>query len=197
MTALGIALIGLGACVAVLNWFTLIATLRSGRFVSAVPLIGAALLGAGLAIVPQTRSYAWTALLADYGTLVLILALPKIIHECWAVSKFNLLYFLHTNESGRHIQIKMFRRNIAIIRGDFNPPVPCDDAGSFAASFSWVAKWRLASDGFSITDYGPSRELLISRQNGHFNTRELHYPCDSKYKHDCLDGLQLHTDKKA
>jgi hypothetical protein len=136
-------------------------------------------------------------LIADYGTLVLILALPRLAYEGWSVSRFNLLHVLDNNESGRHIQIKMFRRNIAIIRGDFNPPVPCNDAGSFAVSFSWVAKWRHAQDGFSITDYGSGRELVITAENGHFKTRELHYPAGSKYKHDCLDGLELKTQQKA
>lgn len=197
MAAIGITLIVLGSCVAALNWITLITTIRSGRFVSAVPLIGAALLGSGLTIVPQTRSYAWVALIADYGTLTLLVALPRLGHECWSVSRFNLLHALHAHESGRHIQVKLFRRDIAIIRADFNPPVPCDDRGSFAVSFSWVAKWRIAGDGYSITDYGSGRELVVSAENGRFKTRELNYPSDTKYKHDCLDALELQSQKKA
>ena len=197
MTAIGITLIVLGAVVSAINWFTLIATARSGRFVSAVPLIGAGLLGSGMSIVPQTRSYAWVALIADYGTLALLLVLPRLVLEGLSVSRFNLLHSFQIDEDGRRIEIQLFRRNIAIIRGDFNPPVPCDDAGSLAVSFSWLAKWQPAEDGFSITDYGSGRELKLSQENGHFRTRELKYLGNSKHKHNCLDGLKLQLKNKA
>lgn len=73
---LSLALIALGGFIAVMNWATVIATRLTGRFHSAVPLIGAVLLAAGLALLPRTRHYAWAAVLADYGTLILLFSLP-------------------------------------------------------------------------------------------------------------------------
>lgn len=84
-------LIALGGFIASMNWASLIATHCTGRFHSAVPLVGALLLGAGLALLPSTRHYAWAAILADYGTLILLFSLPKLVREEWRTSRHNLV----------------------------------------------------------------------------------------------------------
>ena len=57
---LALLLIALGGYVAVLNWVMVIQSPRTGRFGSPVPVVGALLLGAGLALLPPTRHYAWS-----------------------------------------------------------------------------------------------------------------------------------------
>src|SRR5262245_16318242 len=110
MVVLAYALIAFGGLMSLLNWGTLVASLRTKRFVSAVPLVGALPLGAGLSLLPESRPYAWLALLADYGTLVLIIALPRIAHDLWSTSRINLMHQFTTHEKERRITIKLFRR---------------------------------------------------------------------------------------
>lgn len=93
MTALNTgaaALVALGALIALANWWSLYRSTRTGRFHSPVPLVGAALLGAGLYLFPATRPYCWAALLLDYGTLALLAAVPRLAREFWSTSPFNL-----------------------------------------------------------------------------------------------------------
>ena len=70
-----------GALFSLMNWVMVIETRRTGRFHSVVPFVGAVLLGAGLALLPQTRHFAWLAILADCGTLMLIYSLPQLIRQ--------------------------------------------------------------------------------------------------------------------
>ena len=105
MLRLGIALIVLGSAVSLLNWFTLVVSLRGDRFVSVVPLIGALLLGRGLGLVPQTPPFAWLAVIADYGTLVLIISLPRLAYSFWSTSRFNRICALRTEDAGRRVRI--------------------------------------------------------------------------------------------
>jgi hypothetical protein len=81
----------LGKLLARLNWLCLFETWRTGRFHSAVPGFGAVFMAAGLLLLPGTRPYAWIAVPADYGTMALLIALPRIVREAWKTSPYNLL----------------------------------------------------------------------------------------------------------
>lgn len=72
MTVAPYILIAIGGLFSVMNWWTLIASLLRRRFVSAVPLIGALPLAFGMSMLPGVRHLAWLAIVADYGTLILI-----------------------------------------------------------------------------------------------------------------------------
>ena len=84
-------LMTLGGLLALANWWSVIWSNVTKRFHSAVPFVGAALLGAGMLMMPTTRTYAWTALILDYGTLAFLLASPRLIREAWSTSHINLI----------------------------------------------------------------------------------------------------------
>jgi hypothetical protein len=86
-----LVLVVLGGYVVVINWGCLIETRRTGRFHSAVPLVGPLLIGAGLLLLPLARPWAGTPLLADWGTLVLLFAAPRLVREGWETSRFTLV----------------------------------------------------------------------------------------------------------
>ncbi len=197
MLVIAYALIAVGALLSVLNWGTLVASYRSGRFVSAVPLVGALPLGCGMALLPHTRPFAWLALVADYGSLVLIISLPHIAYEVWSTSRINLLHSFTTNVSDRVISIKLFRRHIAVISARFDPPVLCNDYDALVQSFGLVGRWVPTETGFSIDGYDSDRQLLVSKENGGYTTVELNYPSSKKYNYDCLDGLILQKQSEA
>lgn len=192
MTIVAHTLIAFGALLCVLNWGTLIANWRYKRFVSAVPFVGALPLGWGMSLLPGTRPYAWLALVADYGTLVFIIALPRILLEVWSTSRVNLLHCFTGNSAGRAIAIKLYRRNVAAISADFDPPFRCDDHGGLVLSFGMAGTWAATESGFLIKGYDSDRQLLLSQQSdGGFATMESNYPSGKEYSYDSLDRLLM------
>ena len=113
-----VILIALGGFVVVMNWVMIIATRRTGRFHSTVPLVGALLLGAGLALLPPTRHYAWAAILTDYGTLVLLYSLPRLVRETWETSERNLIAEYQGGRGIMTASISLYRSGICIIKHD-------------------------------------------------------------------------------
>jgi hypothetical protein len=111
-----IALICLGCGFALLNWLMLYLTWHTGRFHSCIPLIGGLSLGLGLLWFPTTRLFAWAALVLDWGTLVVLLALPQLLKELWSTSRFNLLEQYEGQRDGRSAQLQLFRRGVFTIR---------------------------------------------------------------------------------
>jgi hypothetical protein len=183
------ALMAFGGLLSLLNWWTLIESWRSKRFVSAVPLVGAVPLASGMALLPETRPFAWLALVADFGTLMLIIALPRIAYEVWSTSRINLLHCFTARTAGRAITIKLFRRRIAVISAEFDPPALCNEHDARIQSLGLVGTWALTEDGFTIDGYDADRQLRVSEDNGAYTTVELNYPSDKRYNYDCLHGL--------
>jgi|GEM_PF-1467740 len=194
IVALGIVLIVAGGMLSLLNWYTLFLNYRSERYISAIPLVGAGLLGSGLALFPQTRPYYWIASVVDYGTLSLILAVPWLVHGAWCVSRINLVHQFSSTKDGRSLRIRLYRRGIGLVSVKFDPPTPCDFNATIVES-GWQGQWTANDHGFRLTDYCADRELVISGSNGQFTTTELHYPDDAEFTHDSLDGVNLRKDK--
>lgn len=109
-------MIGLGGLIALANLWTLHSSRRTGRFQSPVPLLGAALLGAGLFQLPATRPYCWAAAFLDYGTLALLPASPRIFQELWDTSRFNLVCEYRGEEGIRTARLRLFRRGVFTLR---------------------------------------------------------------------------------
>lgn len=182
-------LIGIGCTVSLLNWWTLVATIRGDRFASAIPLIGAVSLSSGMLLLPQTRGLAWIAPLVDYGTLAFFVALPRIVTEMWSTSRFNLLLSFECQDGDRHLKIDLFRRDIAVISGRFDPPRPSDEGEARVVSLGLVGKWRVTEDGYSIEGYGEGRRLVLVEADGGYAAREAQYPLEKGRGYDSLDGL--------
>lgn len=140
MTVIAYILMALGARMCLLNWGTLIASWRSKRCVSPVPFVGALPLGYGMSLLSETRAYAWLALIVDYGTLAVILPLPYLAFEARSTSRVNLLHRFTSKAAGRSVTIKLFRRRVAVISVEFDPPVPCE-YGACIKSFRRVGTW--------------------------------------------------------
>lgn len=92
MQIIATTLIVLGGLLCFANWMSVLQSILTKKFHSAVPFFGAGLLGSGMLLLPATRHWAWLAILLDYGTLAFIIALPHLIRESWNTSQFNLLH---------------------------------------------------------------------------------------------------------
>ena len=109
-------LIVLGSLISVANGWTALQRRRTGRFRSTVPLVGAGLLGAGFFLLPATRPFCWAAMFLDYGTVELLLALPKVLGELWGTSRFNLVSEYVGQAGARTVRLRLFRRAVFTLR---------------------------------------------------------------------------------
>jgi hypothetical protein len=115
---IAVVLLTLGAFVSLANWASLVLSLRTGRFCSSVPLLGAGFLVAGALLLPTPRPYAWAGVLLDFGTLALLLALPMIVREMWATCRFNLLEEYVGRRGATTVYLRLFRRGVFTLRWD-------------------------------------------------------------------------------
>ena len=184
ITILATIAIGLGALIALLNWYSIYASHRNGRHVSPAPLLGGLLLVLGLVGFPETRAYAWLGIVADYGTIILIFAVPVLIREAWSTSSTNLVHRLVSDSGGRHDDIRLFKRGKFTIKTEHDPPVPCNEYGALAVSRGFVGVWRKESRGFVLEGYEGDRILRILRADGVYRTSEENYPEDQAFPVD-------------
>ena len=90
MQIIATTLIVLGGLLCFANWMSVLQSILTKTFHSAVPLLGSGLLGSGMLLMSETRSWAWLAVPLDYGTIALIIASPHLIRDprlFWKVGK--------------------------------------------------------------------------------------------------------------
>jgi hypothetical protein len=115
LQTIALVLMTLGGLIAAMNWLSIFQSWRTGRFHSAIPLIGGLFLCVGMLLLPSTRPYAWAALPLDYGTIITVFALPYLVYMFWSVSRFNLLEE-YTGQLGiQTVHLRLFRRSIFIL----------------------------------------------------------------------------------
>src|SRR5579884_1002293 len=119
LQSLALGLMGLGGFVAALNWFSLFQSWYTGRFHSAIPLIGGLFLCMGMLLLPATRPYAWAAVFLDYGTAICLLVPPYLVRELWRMSRFNLLEEYTGQLSNKIVHLRLFRRGIFTLNQQF------------------------------------------------------------------------------
>ncbi|MEW6359630.1 MAG: hypothetical protein AB1696_25055 [Planctomycetota bacterium] len=181
----------LGAFLAGLNWYSILASRRQGRFVSPIPILGGGLLVLGLLGFERTRPYAALGILADYGTLGLFLAMPVILWEAWCTSSANLVHRFVSDRDGRRDDIRLFRRGRLAIDTRYDPPAQSNAQGALAVSRGFVGRWRAEGDGFVLEGYHEGRILRIREADGGYITTETGGPSDPEFDVYRLDGLRL------
>lgn len=127
--------------------------------------------------------------MCDYGTLALLVALPRIGSELWSTSRINLLHAFQTNSDNRTVVVRLYKRKIAVIFAEFAKPVACDEHGSQVAKFRMCGIWSESDLGYVIEGYRPGRQLRVVPNGQTFSTTETNA---SPSKYDCLDALILH-----
>ena len=183
--------ITLGALIALFNWFSTYKSHRTGRHISPLPILGGLLLVLGFLGFPRARAYAWLGIVADYGTISLILAIPSMIWDAWSTSSFNLVHNFESNSGGRQDDIRLFKMGKFTIRCEYEPPVPCNEHGALITSRGFIGTWREHSRGFVLERYAENRVLRILNSNGQYQTTEENYPEDQAFPVDRFDSLEL------
>jgi hypothetical protein len=108
-------LLGFGAAISLLNWVYVYLSWRTGRSHSLIPLIGGVCLLTGALSVTSLRPFAWVAVFADAGTIVVFLAIPLILWEAWRTCPLNLLGEFVELSGKTTIRLRLFRRGVFTI----------------------------------------------------------------------------------
>lgn len=192
MTALRIVAliaIALGAVISIGNWLTLYFSWKHKRFISVVPIFGAALLAFGLCCFSVTRPYAWLSVVADYGTLLLLLALPTMIGEAWATIRVNLIRSFVSRQPGRVTEIRLFKKGVFTCEIKYDRGVASLQESGWLESLRFLGNWRQENSDFVLDDYSKDRILYLRPSGDEFVSEEKNYPCDKKRRPDSLTGL--------
>jgi hypothetical protein len=185
------ASLALGGYIAAMNWYSIYASYRSHRNVSPVPLVGAFFLVLGLLGFPETKPYAWAGVLADYGTVALILAIPALVRDSWTTSRFNLLHRFLSDAKGRRDDIRLFKGGRFTIKTDFDPPIRSDEHGALAVSQGRVGTWRKDGECFCLEGYGENKLMRIKARGDRFIVEEEGYPGSNEFQYNHMGGLTL------
>jgi hypothetical protein len=111
----GWTILGLGAAISLLNWVYVYKSWRTGRSHSLIPLVGGFVLLIGALLVTSLRPFAWVAVFADAGTIVVFLAIPLILWEAWRTCPLNLLGEFVGLSGKTTIRLRLFRRGVFTI----------------------------------------------------------------------------------
>lgn len=157
---LGTVFTTLGAVFILINARAFFSTHVLKQFVSSVPLLGALFGTMGLLQLPQTRKWAWIPILLDYGTIRLLLSVPKIAKELWDTSRFNLVKELVSKEEKRTVTLRLYKSGAFVIEYAFK--LDPDEQGLLGKSDLGI--WRqgegiisltLGSDRIELVQWGP------------------------------------------
>lgn len=188
MIIFGYVLLLLGTVVACGNWYAPIASYRSKRNVSMVPLVGAALLGTGIYTVTSSVWWSLLAIPLDLGTLCLIFAVPAIIDSEWSTSRFNLVHEFHSTQDFQSISLRLYRNSTACFKLEFDPELAPSDNCATPISLGLAGKWEQCSNGFRIYNYGSGREMMLTSKGEAFISSESAIP-DTSPTYSRMDGL--------
>ncbi len=156
--SLAAALILLGALVCGLNAWSVITSRRTGRFHSAVPLVGALFLGAGLFVLPATRPFCWAAVLVDYGTLELLRAVPRLVRELRATSARNLQHEFRAADGPVTVSVRLYRGRVFVLRLEI--PRPPGEPGLTGRGATGT--WHRDGDRLILVDSRESTPLQLA-----------------------------------
>jgi len=188
-------LIVLGGLLCFANWMSVLQSILTKKFHSAVPFFGAGLLGSGMLLLPATRHWAWLAILLDYGTLAFIIALPHLIRESWNTSQFNLLHDYSGKIENKSVRLCLFRRGIFTIRITIQRPV----GQSGLTGTGTIGTWSITDEKLKLEIHGGDFALFnVSKMSdSEFLQQENRFPRFEKDRETSLAGIKLSPDSKT
>lgn len=117
------------------------------KFTSSIPLVGGLFGLVGFIQIPQLRKWCWIALLVDYGSVDLLLALPKVVRELWQTSSINLVNEFVGRDGGKEVKITLYKAGVFVIKHNFTRRK--DEPGLLRSSE--IGSWREADGAIILT----------------------------------------------
>lgn len=127
------------------------------QFTSSIPLVGGLFGMVGFLLTPELKWWCWLAVLMDYGSVVLLLALPKVAGELWQTSSINLINEFIGEDGSREVRIKLYKSGVFVIKHRIGRPK--DEPGLIASSD--IGTWWDSGGAISLTLRGDS--VLLSQ----------------------------------
>jgi len=183
--------IGLGGYICLVNWISLYQSWRTKKHISSVPLVGAVLLGLGLAYFEKTRYFAFLSIVADWGTILLIICIPSLVKQFWEVSGFNLIQTFVGNSKGVKYQLKLYKKGIFVIHADIEPPQIANKYGAKISHYGLQGRWSKSEGIIQLTEYDKDRVATLRKTDDKYLVSEINYPIDRTDKYDLLDGVEF------
>lgn len=119
---IAVALLCIGGWRFLLNWSAVFLSWRSGKFHSAIPLVGGLCLGVGASLLTPLRPYTWAAPFLDWGTIVVVVSLPWLVREMWKTCRLNLVEECVGVRGRTTVRLSLFRRGVAVVGWDISRP---------------------------------------------------------------------------
>jgi hypothetical protein len=66
--------------------------------------------------IPSLRKWCWVAVLLDYGSVVFLIALPKVARELWQTSRINLVMAFAGENNTKEVIIRLYKTGVFVIR---------------------------------------------------------------------------------
>jgi hypothetical protein len=191
MKIIAIIALVIGGLISSGNWSTIYQSHKDKRHVSTIPILGAIFLGIGLTYFKATRPLALLCLIADYGTLLLIISTPRLINEAWKTSRFNLVNALAGCSQYTEYKLNLYKKGIFVIRAKVNPPQATNEHGALIKEFGFERQWEQKKNVIVLSRYANNREVTLVQSNNKYISRESNYPKDRKCNYDMLDGIEF------
>ena len=189
MTWLSWIFLASGTYLSAINWCFLYWSSRYKKHYSPIPLIGAVLLGNGLAGFSITRPFAWLCIVLDYGTLALVLAFPSVLNEAWCLCRINRLHQFYTLENGRETRISLFRRGHALVQMKFDATYR-DKTHGGPVALSRPCRWHLTDSIYELDVIYEKRVLRIRPVGQEFVCEDAPGAATA-HDYDNLNGVRM------
>lgn len=153
------------------------------RFTSSIPLIGGLFGLVGFYRIPALRKWCWVAVLVDYGSIVLLLALPKISKELWQTSRLNLVREFAARDGAKEVKVRLYKARVFTIKHQITRPK--GELGLLTSSD--IGTWSEGDEGPVLTLRDDS---IVLRQRGAIwkvDRSFSHYPKDGDLEIQHLD----------
>lgn len=187
-------LIGIGVGFSLLNWTCLLGSWFRKRHISPVFPAPSVLTALGLALLDETRAYWWVGMLTDYTFFGLLIAAPSMVAGAWRTSAFTRVQLLRADDSPRRFDLSLHRGGHFLLRATFEPPMRCNADGACINSFGAVGRWQDMLDGrLRLWGYREERVLTLERGETGYVAHEAHYPDNTEFRYDALDGVRFRT----
>lgn len=157
------------------------------RFRSSIPLVGSLFGVVGFYQTPALRRWCWVALLLDYGSIVFLLALPKLAKELWQTSRINLVREFVGRTGAREVKLRLYKAGGFIIKHQFRRAK--GELGLLTSSA--IGTWSAGDAGLTFTLQGDSIALRPTGELWKVDRSFAHYPEDGELEIHSLDFQEV------
>lgn len=183
-------LIFIGSLFCLFNWSMIYQSWWTKKHHSVVPFVGAIPLGLGLWLLEPTRPYTILAILADPGTILGLIGLPRLAQELWPICRFNRLEILIGKTERAEYVLELFRKHVFWIDLKYRRPSDWNGKTPVLSGSALRGNWKKAGNVILLSGYSGQRQAILEKQSdGRYIAREMGLLADEKLPYNTLEGV--------